>query len=68
MRIFPDTWLMFRRSLGLTVRQPAWLIAGVVQPFVYLLLFGPLLNSFVGACPASRPAARSTCSCPACSS
>lgn len=45
MRLFPDTWLVFRRSLGLTVRQPAWLIAGVVQPFVYLLLFGPLLNS-----------------------
>jgi ABC-2 type transport system permease protein len=48
MRIFSDTWLMFRRSLGLTVRQPAWLIAGVVQPFVYLILFGPLLNSFSG--------------------
>jgi ABC-2 type transport system permease protein len=48
MRIFSDTWLMFRRSLGLTFRQPAWLIAGVVQPFVYLLLFGPLLNSFSG--------------------
>ena len=45
MRIFHDTWLVFRRSLGLTVRQPAWLIAGVMQPFVYLLLFGPLLNS-----------------------
>ena len=45
MRVFHDTWLVFRRSLGLTVRQPAWLIAGVMQPFVYLLLFGPLLNS-----------------------
>jgi len=45
VRIFHDTWLVFRRSLGLTVRQPAWLIAGVMQPFVYLLLFGPLLNS-----------------------
>ncbi len=45
MRVFHDTWLVFRRSLGLTIRQPAWLIAGVVQPFVYLLLFGPLLDS-----------------------
>jgi len=45
MRLFSDTWLVFRRSLGLTVRQPAWLIAGVMQPFVYLILFGPLLNS-----------------------
>ena len=48
MRLFSDSWLMFRRSLGLTVRQPAWLVAGVVQPFVYLLLFGPLLNSLSG--------------------
>ncbi len=45
MRIFGDTWLIFRRSMGLSVRNPAWLIAGVMQPFVYLLLFGPLLNS-----------------------
>jgi ABC-2 type transport system permease protein len=45
VRIVSDTWLVFRRSLGLSVRQPAWLIAGVMQPFVYLLLFGPLLNS-----------------------
>ncbi len=45
MRVFHDTWLVFRRSIGLTVRQPAWLIAGVMQPLIYLLLFGPLLNS-----------------------
>ena len=30
MRLFSDTWLVFRRSIGLTVRQPAWLIAGDV--------------------------------------
>jgi ABC-2 type transport system permease protein len=48
VRLFSDTWLVFRRSLGLTIRQPAWLVAGVVQPFVYLLLFGPLLNSLSG--------------------
>jgi ABC-2 type transport system permease protein len=45
VRVFHDTWLVFRRSLGLTVRQPAWFIAGVMQPFVYLILFGPLLDS-----------------------
>jgi ABC-2 type transport system permease protein len=45
VRVFHDTWLVFRRSLGLTIRQPAWLFVGVVQPFVYLILFGPLLNS-----------------------
>jgi ABC-2 type transport system permease protein len=45
VRVLHDTWLVFRRSLGLTVRQPAWLIAGVMQPFIYLILFGPLLDS-----------------------
>jgi ABC-2 type transport system permease protein len=44
MRIFSDTWLVFRRSIRLTFRQPAWLIAGVIQPIIYLLLFGPLLG------------------------
>ena len=48
MRLFSDTWLVFRRSLGLTVRQPAWLIAGVMQPFIYLILFGPLLDGLAG--------------------
>lgn len=48
MRLFTDTWLVFRRSLGLTVRQPAWLIAGVMQPFLYLILFGPLLDGIAG--------------------
>ena len=41
MRLFSDSWLVFRRSLGLTVRQPAWLVAGVVQPFVYLAAVRP---------------------------
>ena len=45
MRVFSDTWLVFRRSIALTLHSPAWLIAGVVQPFVYLLLFAPLLKS-----------------------
>ncbi len=31
--------------MTLTLRNPAWLIMGLMQPFLYLLLFGPLLNS-----------------------
>jgi ABC-2 type transport system permease protein len=45
MRIFHDNWLVFRRSLGLSIRNPAWLIAGIMMPIVYLLLFGPLLQN-----------------------
>jgi ABC-2 type transport system permease protein len=39
-----DTWLIYRRSLILTLRQPVWVIMGLFQPILYLLLFGPLLE------------------------
>lgn len=45
MRIFSDTWLIFRRSLTLTLRNPAWVIVGLMQPILYLTLFGPLLRN-----------------------
>ncbi len=48
MDIARDTWLVFRRSVGITVRNPAWLVIGLTQPVLYLLLFGPLLRSVAG--------------------
>ena len=48
MRLFRDTWLIFRRSLVLTLRQPVWMIFGIMYPVLYLVLFGPLLNGAVG--------------------
>jgi ABC-2 type transport system permease protein len=45
MRVFRDTWLIFERSLGLSLRNPVWVIMGVLQPILYLLLFGPLLTN-----------------------
>ncbi|MGW0431632.1 ABC transporter permease [Micromonospora sp. NPDC003197] len=44
MKIFRDTWLIFQRQALLLVRQPVWLIVGVFQPVMYLLLFAPLLK------------------------
>jgi len=44
-----DSWLIFRRSLVLTLRQPVWVIMGLVQPILYLVLFGPLLDASVRA-------------------
>ena len=35
--------IVFCRSMRYTLRNPAWLIAGLIQPLLYLLLFGPLL-------------------------
>jgi ABC-2 type transport system permease protein len=39
-----DTWLIFRRSLVLTIRQPVWIVFGMMVPVLYLVLFGPLLE------------------------
>jgi ABC-2 type transport system permease protein len=47
MRTLRDTWLIFRRSLILTIRQPVWIIFGIMYPVLYLVLFGPLLNGAV---------------------
>jgi ABC-2 type transport system permease protein len=47
MRTLRDTWLIFRRSLVLTIRQPVWIIFGIMYPVLYLVLFGPLLNGAV---------------------
>jgi ABC-2 type transport system permease protein len=44
MKFARDTWLIFQRQMTLVLRNPVWLIVGVVQPLYYLLLFGPLLK------------------------
>lgn len=48
MRIVRDTLLIFRRQMLLSVRNPAWVIIGVIQPVLYLALFGPLLTRLPG--------------------
>ena len=40
-----DTMLIFRRQLTLSLRNPAWVIIGLLQPILYLVLFAPLLKS-----------------------
>src|SRR5579863_1885744 len=45
MNVLRDTWLVFGRYLGLFLRNPVWVVIGVVQPLLYLLLFAPLLKS-----------------------
>lgn len=39
-----DTWLVFTRALRLSIRNPVWVIIGIMQPILYLTLFGPLLE------------------------
>jgi len=47
MQTLRDTWLIFRRSVILTLRQPTWLIFGIMYPVLYLVLFGPLLDGAI---------------------
>jgi ABC-2 type transport system permease protein len=44
MTFFTDTFLIFRRQLRLSLREPAWVIIGLIQPVLYLVFFGPLLT------------------------
>ena len=43
LTFFRDTMLIFRRQLRLSLRNPAWVIIGLIQPILYLAFFGPLL-------------------------
>jgi ABC-2 type transport system permease protein len=45
MKTARDTWLVFGRYLDLALRNPVWVIIGVIQPILYLVLFAPLLTS-----------------------
>jgi ABC-2 type transport system permease protein len=38
-----ETALIFRRAMRLSLRNPVWVILGLIQPILYLALFGPLL-------------------------
>jgi len=39
--------IVFRRQLRMNLRNPAWVIIGMLQPVLYLLLFGPLLKPLI---------------------
>ena len=44
MSFVTDTLFVYRRQQRLVLRVPAFLIVGVLQPILYLALFGPLLT------------------------
>jgi ABC-2 type transport system permease protein len=44
MRFLIETRLLLGRSLRATLRNPVWMLFGLFQPALYLLLFEPLLN------------------------
>ena len=44
MKFLRETRLIFARNFTRTLRNPMWLIIGLIQPILYLLLFAPLLD------------------------
>jgi ABC-2 type transport system permease protein len=48
-------WLVFVRSLRQSIRNPAWVLIGLLQPILYLALFGPLLIPIVQNTPGFPP-------------
>lgn len=48
MTFWRQTFIIFRRQLRMNLRNPAWVIIGMMQPVLYLVLFGPLLEPLVG--------------------
>jgi ABC-2 type transport system permease protein len=44
-KVLRDTRLIFMRSLLLTLRNPVWILIGIMQPVLYLALYAPLLGS-----------------------
>jgi ABC-2 type transport system permease protein len=48
MRFLNETRIVFVRAMRLSLRNKVWLIIGLMQPLLYLALFGPLLKRFAG--------------------
>jgi ABC-2 type transport system permease protein len=45
MSLIRDTHLVFMRYLSILLHNPAWIVIGLLQPLLYLILFAPLLKS-----------------------
>jgi ABC-2 type transport system permease protein len=44
-----DTLTIFARAMRLSLRNPTWVVIGLTQPVLYILLFGPLLKPLSGS-------------------
>ena len=53
MSMVRESNIVFRRQIRMNLRNPAWVLIGIMQPVLYLLLFGPLLEPLVSSFGAS---------------
>lgn len=49
MSMVRESNIVFRRQIRMNLRNPAWVLIGIMQPVLYLVLFGPLLKPLVGS-------------------
>jgi ABC-2 type transport system permease protein len=49
MKLLRDSWLMFGRYIGILLHNPVWVVIGLAQPVLYLLLFAPLLKGIAAS-------------------
>jgi len=47
MTFLRESWIVFNRQLRMNLRNPAWVLIGIFQPVLYLLLVGPLLKPMI---------------------
>jgi ABC-2 type transport system permease protein len=43
-----ETFIVFQRQMRILLRNPVWVVFGLTQPIIYLVLFGPLLKDVTG--------------------
>jgi ABC-2 type transport system permease protein len=43
-----ETLVVFQRQMRILLRNPVWVVFGLTQPIIYLVLFGPLLKKVSG--------------------
>jgi ABC-2 type transport system permease protein len=55
MTFVRESWIVFNRAMRLSLRNPVWVVIGLVQPVLYLALFGPLLKTVVESTPGLPP-------------
>ncbi len=44
MSVFPHTWFMVGRQVRNLVRQPIWIVMMLIQPMIWLILYGQLFS------------------------
>lgn len=43
-----ESMIVFNRQMRMNLRNPVWVIIGILQPVLYVLLFAPLLKPMIG--------------------